>query len=147
MVKEEITTIYVTEDGSRFHKREEAEDYEMKHSSKEDLYNKIKVLEEKVKDLERELLEEKSKSNLPNSYPQIFPPRPNPGIYPWTPDAGYPTMPWNQPPVMFNDNMYAGTKNGIYQSINKEQYDNLSEQDKQSFQPIQSANVSLKETL
>lgn len=148
MIKEEITTIYVTEDGHRFHKKEDAEKYEIEHSSKEDLYSKIKALEEKVKELERELLEEKSKNNFPNPYPQIFPPRPNPNGYPWTPDIGYPIItPWNQPSVMFNDNAYAGIKDGTYQLINKEQYDKLSEQDKQNFQPIQAANVKLQETL
>lgn len=145
MIKEEITTIYVTEDGHRFHKKEDAEKYEMEHSSKEDLYSKIKTLEEKIKELERELLEEKSKNNFPNPYPQTFPPRPNPDIYPWTPNSGYPITPWNQPPVMFSNNMYAGTKDGTYQLINKEQYDKLSEQDKQNFQLIQSSNVKLQE--
>ena len=57
MIKEENTTIYVTEDGHRFHKKEEAEKHEIEHSSKEDLYSKIKILEEKVKELEKELLE------------------------------------------------------------------------------------------
>lgn len=133
MVKEEISIIYITEDGHKFQHREEAEDYEMKHSSKEDLYNKITTLEEKIKELEKELLEEKSKNNFPNPYPQIFPPRPNPYGHPWTPDAGYPPMPWNQPSVMFDNKMYAGTNNGMYQSTNKEQYDKLPEQDKQSF--------------
>ena len=133
MVKEEITIIYITEDGHRFQKREEAEDYEMKHSSKEDLYSKIKTLEEKIKELEKELLEEKSKNNFPNPYPQIFPPRSNPIGQPWTPDAGYPPMPWNQPYVMFDNNMYTGTKNKMYQSTHKEQYDKLPEQNKQSF--------------
>lgn len=64
MIKEEITTVYVTEDGHRFHKKEDAEKYEMEHSSKEDLYSKIKTLEEKIKELERELLEEKSKKQF-----------------------------------------------------------------------------------
>lgn len=146
MIKEEITTVYVTEDGHRFHKKEDAEKYEMEHSSKEDLYSKIKTLEEKIKELERELLEEKSKNNFPNPYPQIFPPRPNPDVYPWTPNSGYP-IPWNQPQVIFNNNMYAGIKDGTYQLINKEQYDKLPEQDKQNFQPIQSTNVKLQEIL
>lgn len=146
MIKEEITTVYVTEDGHRFHKKEDAEKYEMEHSSKEDLYSKIKTLEEKIKELERELLEEKSKNNFPNPYPQIFPPRPNPDVYPWTPNSGYP-IPWNQPQVIFNNNMYAGIKDGAYQLINKEQYDKLPEQDKQNFQPIQSTNVKLQEIL
>lgn len=146
MIKEEITTIYVTEDGNRFHRKEEAEKYEMEHSSKEDLYSKIKALEEKVNELERELLEEKSKNIFPNPYPQIFPPRPNPDIYPWVPNGGYP-RPWNQPQTIFNDNIYVGIKDGIYQQINKEQYDKLSEQDKQHFQPIQSTNVKLQEIL
>ena len=146
MIKEEITTVYVTEDGHSFHKKEDAEKYEMEHSSKEDLYSKIKTLEEKIKELERELLEEKSKNNFPNPYPQIFPPRPNPDVYPWTPNSGYP-IPWNQPQVIFNNNMYAGIKDGTYQLINKEQYDKLPEQDKQNFQPIQSTNVKLQEIL
>ncbi len=67
MVKEEITTVYITEDGHRFHKKEEAEKHEIEHSSKEDLYSKIKTLEEKVKELERELLEEKSKKQFSKS--------------------------------------------------------------------------------
>ena len=145
MIKEEITTVYVTEDGYRFHKKEEAEKHEIERSSKEDLYSKIKTLEEKVKELERELMEEKSKNNFPNPYPQTFPPRPNPDTYPWTPNSGYPITPWNQLPVMFNNDIYAGIKDGKYQLINKEQYDKLSEQDKQNFQSIQATNVKLQE--
>ncbi len=144
MVKEEITTIYVTEDGHRFHKKEDAEKYEMEHSSKEDLYTKIKELEKKVEKLESDLLEEKSKKIDPN----MFPSKP---ISPWVQPSpcepipnGYP-KPWDYyPQVIYNGNTtYVGVKDGMYQILNEDEYSKLSEKDKEKYVGVPESQVTL----
>ncbi len=142
MIKEELTTTYVTEDGHRFHKKEEAEKYEMEHSSKEDLYNKIKELEKKVEKLENDLIEEKSKKIDPN----IFPSKP---ISPWVQPSpcepnpnGYP-KPWDCYPVIYHNTTYVGVKDGMYQILNENEYNKLSEEDKKKYIGVPESQVTL----
>lgn len=141
MVKKEITTIYVTEDGHRFYKKEEAEKYEMEHCSKEDLYGKIKELEKKVEQLESDLVEEKSKKMDTN----IFPSKP---VSPWVQPSpcepnpnGYP-KPWDCHPFIGYNKTYVGTKNRVYQTLNESEYNKLSEEDKKGYVGVPESQVN-----
>lgn len=149
MIKEEITTTYITKDGHRFNKKEEAEKYEIEHSSKEDLYNTIKELEKKIEKLESDLLEEKSKKIDPNIFPskpispwvqpspwaQPSPYEPTPNVYP---------KPWDYcPPVIYNKNTtYIGVKDGIYQILNEDEYNKLPEKDKKKYIGVPESQVT-----
>lgn len=121
MIKEE--KIYVTEDGHKFHDREEAEKYEIEHSSKEDLYNIIKELRKEIEQLESDLLRERAKN--------IFPPN---STSPWVqPSPNTLPNPWDYPPVIYHNKAYVGVKDGIYQTLNESEYNKLSEEDKKKY--------------